>query len=86
MGSMKRAMLIVAVAALTALPAFADSFTTSSSFAAAISGMSGITTATFDGETAGNYANGSTLDGITFSYTPASGTDSLAVVSFSEFG
>lgn len=85
MGPMKRAMLMMAISSFTALPAFADAtFTTSSSFTAAISGMTA-TTANFDSDPVGNVANGSTVDGITFSYTPSAGSDSLAIVSSADY-
>jgi hypothetical protein len=86
MGPMKRAMLLMtAITSFTALPAFADAtFTTSSSFNTAISGMTA-TTANFDSDPVGNVANGSTVDGITFSYTPSAGSDSLAIVSTADY-
>lgn len=76
----KRMILVVAAAALFAMPAFADSYTTSASFATTISGMTP-TTANFDTDTPGNIAEGQTVDGIQFNYSIAGGTDSLAIVS-----
>ncbi|MFY9803685.1 MAG: PEP-CTERM sorting domain-containing protein [Candidatus Acidiferrales bacterium] len=76
---MKRAVLLMAVAGLSALPVFADSYSTSASFNSAISGMSGITTATFDSDTPGLIAEGGTVDGITFNYTIDGGAESLAI-------
>lgn len=84
MGPTKRAILIVAIAVLVAVPAFADSYTSSSAFNTAISGMSA-TTANFDSDTVGNVANGSTVDGITLSYAPSFGAESLAIVSTSDY-
>jgi hypothetical protein len=84
MGPMKRAILMMAIASLAALPAFADTFTSSTSFNAAVSALSP-TTANFDSDSVGNVANGSTVDGITFSYTPSAGNDSLAIVSTADY-
>lgn len=74
----KKAILIAVVAAFAALPAFADSFTTNSSFFAAISGLTP-TTANFDSDPVGNITQGGTVDGITFTYTVNGGAGSLAV-------
>ncbi|HUJ33195.1 MAG TPA: PEP-CTERM sorting domain-containing protein [Candidatus Acidoferrum sp.] len=75
----KRVAVIIAVAAFAALPAFADTFTSSSSFNSAISGMSGVTTASFDTDTPGDIAQGATVDGITFNYNIDGGLGSLAI-------
>lgn len=76
----KRAVLIMALAGISALPVFADSFTSSSSFNTAISGMSGVTTANFDSDPVGDIAQGGTVDGITFTYNINGGAGSLAIV------
>ena len=72
---------LLAGAALLSGPAIADSYTTSASFNAAISGMSNVTTANFDSDTVGNIAQGQIVDGITFNYNIDGGTGSLAIVS-----
>lgn len=77
---MRRAVLIMAIVGISALPAFADSYTSRSSFNAAISGMSGATTANFDGDLTGDIAQGGTADGITFTYNIDGGPGSLAIV------
>lgn len=76
----KRALLLTAIAGLSALPALADSYTSSTSFNTAISGLSGVTTANFDGDPTGNIAQGSTVDGITFTSDIDGGIGSLAIV------
>lgn len=76
----KRALLLTAIAGLSALPVFADSYTSSTSFNSAISGLSGVTTANFDGDPTGNIAQGSTVDGITFTSDIDGGIGSLAIV------
>jgi hypothetical protein len=76
----KRALLLAAIAGLSALPALADSYTSSTSFNTAISGMTGATTANFDGDPTGNIALGGTMDGITFTYNINGGAGSLAIV------
>lgn len=76
----KRALLLAAIAGLSALPALADSYTSSTSFNAAISGMTGATTANFDGDATGDIAQGGTVDGITFTYNINGGAGSLAIV------
>jgi PEP-CTERM motif-containing protein len=80
MGPIKRTMLMLVVAGLSALPAFADAFTSSSLFSTAISGMSGVQTANFDSDPTGNIAQGGTVDGINFNYNINSGAGSLAIV------
>ena len=70
----------MAIVGISALPAFADSYTSRSSFNAAISGMSGATTANFDGDLTGDIAQGGTADGITFTYNIDGGPGSLAIV------
>jgi hypothetical protein len=80
MGPMKRAMLVMAIAGLTALPAFAQTFTSSSSFSTSIAGMSQ-TTANFDSDSTGNIAQGAIVDGIKFNYNIDGGLESLAIVS-----
>ncbi|MGA8409349.1 MAG: hypothetical protein WB680_19410 [Candidatus Acidiferrales bacterium] len=77
----KRALLLTAIAGLSALPVFADSYTSSTSFNTAISGLSGVTTANFDSDTTGTIAQGSTVDGITFTSDIDGGIGNLAIVS-----
>ena len=74
----KKVLLVAVITAFAALPAFADSYTTSSSFFAAISGLTP-TTANFDSDPVGNIAEGQTVDGITFTYTVDGGAENLAV-------
>jgi len=81
----KRAVLMAGIAVLCAMPAFADSYTSSAAFNAAISGMSDITTANFDSDPTEYIAEGATADGITFNYNINGGADSLAIVSTAEF-
>jgi hypothetical protein len=76
--TMKKALLVAVIAAFAAFPALADSFTSSASFFAAISGLTP-TTANFDSDPVGNIAQGATVDGITFTYTVDGGLESLAV-------
>jgi PEP-CTERM motif-containing protein len=76
----KWALLLMAIAGLSALPAFGDSYTSSTSFNTAISGLSGVTTANFDSDPIGDIAQGGTVDGITFTYNINGGAGSLAVV------
>ena len=76
----KRALLLTAIAGLSALPVFADSYTSSTSFNTAISGLSGVTTANFDSDTTGTIAQGSTVDGITFTSDIDGGIGNLAIV------
>ena len=73
----KKTLLIVVIAAFAAFPAFADSYTTSASFFAAISGLTP-TTVNFDSNSPGIIAQHGTVDGITFTYALGNG-DSLAV-------
>jgi hypothetical protein len=80
MGPMKRTILMLAVAGLTGLPAFADSFTSSASFSTAIAGMSSIATANFDSDPTGNISQGAIVDGIKFNYNINAGKGSLAIV------
>ena len=75
----KWALLMTAIAGLSALPAFGDSYTSSTSFNAAISGLSGVTTANFDSDPTGDIAQGGTVDGITFTYNINGGAGSLAI-------
>jgi hypothetical protein len=74
----KKALLAAVIAAFAAFPALADSFTSSASFFAAISGLT-TTTANFDSDTVGNIAQGGTVDGIQFTYTVDGGAENLAV-------
>jgi len=77
--TVKRVLTLAFFAALAALPASADSFTSSTAFSAAIAGMSGVTTANFDADAVGNIAQGATVDGITFTSTINGGAGSLAI-------
>ena len=76
----KWALVLTAITGLSALPAFGDSYTSSTSFNAAISGLSGVTTANFDSDPIGDIAQGGTVDGITFTYNINGGAGSLAIV------
>jgi len=79
-GKLKCLALLLAVASLLAGPAFADAFTDSASFQAAIAGLGTASTATFDDLAAGTIiSEGGTADGITFHYSPAVGTANLAI-------
>jgi|SRR6267154_599775 len=72
--------LLLAVASLGAGPAFADAFTDSASFQAAIAGLGTASTATFDDLAAGTIiSQGGTADNITFNYSIAGGTGNLAI-------
>jgi hypothetical protein len=81
MGIMQRMILMLSVAALITTSVFADGYTSSSAFSAAIASMSNVTTANFDSDPTGNIAQGATVDGIQFNYNIDGGLDSLAIVS-----
>jgi len=79
-GKLKCLALLLAVASLLAGPAFADAFTDSASFQAAIAGLGTASTGTIDDLAAGTVISaGGTADGITFHDTPAVGTANLAI-------
>jgi hypothetical protein len=78
-GKPKCLALLLAVVSFGAGPAFADAFTDSASFQAAIAGFTSAT-ANFDALTPGTLIpQGGTADGITFNYSVVGGTGTLAV-------
>ena len=78
-GKLKWLALLLAVMSFAARPAFADAYTTSASFQAAIAGLP-TATANFDDLTAGTIIpEGGTADRITFHYNVNGGADTLEI-------